>query len=104
MTNIQNDSSALAGAAGRGEGNSLLVGTAENGPDAPQAKSAAASFSLADIAARINEAHDQAYGSYQRTIEAAMEAGRLLIQAKEQVGHGGWLQWLKANTGVSERT
>ena len=33
-----------------------------------------------------------------------MEAGRLLIQAKDQVGHGGWLRWLKANTSVSERT
>ena len=33
-----------------------------------------------------------------------MEAGRLLIQAKDQVGHGGWLPWLKANTSVSERT
>jgi hypothetical protein len=95
-------------AAGQVGGNSLPIGTAKNGPDAPETKStslgSAASSSLADIAARINEAHDQANGSYQRTIEAAMEAGRLLIQAKEQVGHGGWLQWLKVNTCVSERT
>jgi hypothetical protein len=95
---------ALAGETGRVEGNSLPVGTAENGRDVRKAKSAVAALPLTDIAARINEAHDQANGSYQRTIEAAMEAGRLLIQAKDQIGHGGWLRWLKANTSVSERT
>jgi hypothetical protein len=99
---------ALASATDPVEGQSLPVGIAENGPDAPQANSmsfgSAASPPLADIAVRINEAHDQVSASARSTIEAAMEAGRLLIQAKDQVGHGGWLPWLKANTSVSERT
>src|SRR5690242_671326 len=63
-----------------------------------------AALPLADIAARINEAHDRASTSARSTIEAAMEAGRLLIQAKDQIDHGDWLPWLKANTSVSERT
>src|SRR4051812_9107645 len=108
MTIMQNDSGTLAGAAGLVEGNSLPATTAENAPDALTAKStsfdSAASPSLVDIAARINEAHDRASASAQSAIEAAMEAGRLLIQAKDQVNHGGWLPWLEANTSVSERT
>jgi hypothetical protein len=92
------------GETGRIEGKSPLVGTAENGPDAPETKSTAASPPLADIAARINKAHDRASASARSTIEAAMEAGSLLIQAKDQVGHGGWLPWLKANTSVNKRT
>ena len=79
---------ALAGATGWVEGNSLPIGTAENGPDTPQAKSTSvgcdASPPLADIAARINEAHDRASASARSTIEAAMEAGHLLIQAKDR--------------------
>jgi hypothetical protein len=95
---------ALAGETGRVEGNSLPVGPAGNGPDVRKAKSAVAALPLTDIAARINEAHDRALASAKSTIVAAMEAGRLLIQAKAEVGHGGWLSWLKANTSVSERT
>jgi hypothetical protein len=95
---------ALVSATDPVEGQPLPVGTAENGPDARKAKSAAVSPPLADIAARINEAHDRASASARSTIVAAMEAGRLLIQAKAEVVHGGWLSWLKANTSVSERT
>ena len=111
MTIMQNDSGARASATDPVEGQPLPVGTAENGPDTPQAKSAATSPPLADIAARINEAYDRvseardrANAFAQSAIEAAVEAGRLLIEAKDQVGHGGWLPWLKANTSVSERT
>src|SRR4051812_7904040 len=92
---------ALAGATDPVEGQPLPVGTAENGPDTPQANSTSfgctASSPLADIAARINEAHDRASASARSIVEAVMEAGRLLIQAKAEVGHGGWLPWLKAN-------
>src|SRR3954454_10501435 len=96
--------SALAAATEAVEGQPLPVGTAENGPDTRKAKSAAASPPLADIAARINEAHERASASAQSAMEAAVEVGHLLIQAKAQVGHGGWLPWLEANTSVSERT
>jgi hypothetical protein len=33
-----------------------------------------------------------------------MECGRLLIEAKAQVGHGGWLPWLEANCTLRPRT
>jgi hypothetical protein len=63
---MEKPDNALVGAADPVEGNSLLIGTAENGRDARKAKSAVAALPLADIAARINEAHDQANGSYTR--------------------------------------
>ena len=33
-----------------------------------------------------------------------MAAGDLLIEAKTQIPHGGWLPWLKANVEISDRT
>ena len=92
--------SALADATGQVEGTSLPVGTADNSPDAPKAQSAScgsgAAPPLSDIAARINEAHDRASASAKSAVEAGIEAGHLLLQAKEQVRHGGWLPWLEA--------
>jgi hypothetical protein len=100
--------SALAAATEAVEGQPLPVGTTENGPDTPQANSTSVgcdtSPPLADIAARINEAHDRASAFAQSAIEAAMKVGHLLIQAKAEVGHGRWLSWLMTNTSVSERT
>src|SRR5262249_7175396 len=34
----------------------------------------------------------------------AIAAGDLLLKAKAQLKHGGWLDWLKANCEISERT
>jgi hypothetical protein len=55
------------------------------------------------LATRINEHHRQAYGHAAKAIEHARQAGELLIQAKSEIPHGGWLPWLKANCDVSER-
>src|SRR5829696_3209234 len=88
---------ALASATGRVEGTSRPVGTAENSPDTPEAQSATsdcvASPSLSELAAGINKMHDRANASAKSALESAIEAGHLLIQAKAQVGHGGWLPW-----------
>jgi len=37
-------------------------------------------------------------------LQHALEAGRLLLEAKNQVDHGRWLPWLEANFDGSQRT
>ncbi len=59
--------------------------------------------SLTDLAARIQAAHEAATTSMRRGCEHAINAGRLLIEAKNQVPHGQWLHWLKKHCQVSER-
>jgi hypothetical protein len=67
---------------------------------------------LDEYAKAILEAHQKAEAANRQSkksgreaIAAAIEAGRNLCQAKEQVGHGNWLIWLKQNcTGITERT
>ncbi len=59
---------------------------------------------LDDLARRINEAHTVALGSARTAIEHAIECGRLLIEAKDQVEHGEWRKWVETNTTVSHRT
>lgn len=41
---------------------------------------------------------EQSFGEY------ALEAGRLLLQAKRKIPHGSWLKHLEDNTGFSSRT
>ena len=60
---------------------------------------------LKSLAGRINDTHAAAAGaSFRAGVQHAMEAGGLLIEAKEKVGHGEWLPWLRANCEFSERT
>jgi hypothetical protein len=61
-------------------------------------------LSLADLAARINSEHDACIKAAHRTLDHALEAGRLLVQAKQRIGHGSWLSWLKESCGIKERT
>jgi predicted DNA-binding transcriptional regulator AlpA len=57
----------------------------------------------ADLAVKINAAYRAAHVNARAAIEQAAECGRLLIEAKETVGHGGWLRWVEAHTEVSPR-
>jgi hypothetical protein len=60
---------------------------------------------LGTLAAEIAEHHGAAGAATRDAIRHAVEAGRRLAEAKELVGHGGWLAWLKANVpGISPRT
>jgi hypothetical protein len=59
---------------------------------------------LGDIAARIRDEHDACAHAMKRGFEHAVAAGRLLIEAKAQVAHGQWRQWLGDNVPASERT
>ena len=51
---------------------------------------------LATLANEINDLHDRATEAARTAIAHARECGELLIQAKAQVGHGGFLEWLEA--------
>lgn len=59
---------------------------------------------LAGLAERINNAADASLTALRSSFEHACEAGRLLIEVKALVSHGGWSAWLAENTKVSERT
>ncbi len=58
---------------------------------------------LSDIATDINRHHEQGTVHAMQAIEHAKIIGDLLIQAKLQVGHGGWLNWLSEHCDVSSR-
>ena len=57
-----------------------------------------------NIAGAINAAHAGVEAAKREGARYATECGRLLIQAKETVPHGGWDAWLRLNTTVSPRT
>jgi Protein of unknown function (DUF3102) len=47
---------------------------------------------------------DTINGLRKRVAEGLIEIGFRLTEAKELVGHGGWLPWLERNFGWTERT
>lgn len=57
-----------------------------------------------DLATRINAAHEEVKKALWRGAEHAIEAGRLLLQAKATVRHGNWIEWVGSNCRFSERT
>ncbi len=54
---------------------------------------------LEDLAAEIVQEHTAARAG----LEHARRAGELLIEAKQQVQHGEWLPWIKANVACVTR-
>jgi hypothetical protein len=59
---------------------------------------------LGTLAERINAEHlayeasvRAALGRLESALDHAMDAGDLLLEAKEECGHGTWIPWLKAN-------
>jgi hypothetical protein len=62
------------------------------------------SNSLADLAARIRAFHRATAEALRHSVENAMAAGDLLIEAKAQLKHGQWLPWLRDHCAMSERT
>lgn len=59
---------------------------------------------LESIAAEINREHQLCYSVFRTSLEHAMRAGELLVQAKEQVSHGQWLPWVEANCEFARNT
>jgi hypothetical protein len=65
----------------------------------------AGSNSLADLAHRIKAEHTAVADALKDSVRHAIAAGEeLLVEAKAQVPHGGWLPWLKDNCEISERS
>src|SRR5260370_4403754 len=64
----------------------------------------ALSNSLADLAARIRIEHEATDAALKSSVEHAMAAGDLLIEAKGQVSTGQWLPWLTDHCAMSERS
>jgi hypothetical protein len=57
-----------------------------------------------DLATRINAAHEEVKNSIRRGAEHAIKAGQLLLQAKEIVGHGVFLEWVGEHCHCTPRT
>jgi hypothetical protein len=57
-----------------------------------------------DLAARINQEHQLATAALRESLTHAFTCGALLLEAKEQVGHGNFMSWLADNCEVSDRT
>ena len=60
------------------------------------------SNALADLAERVREAHEASATAERTSIEKAIEAGHLLIEAKDTCAHSDWLFFL-ARAAVAER-
>jgi putative DNA primase/helicase len=58
---------------------------------------------LSTLAEGIRQAHLRCRDALQQGLAHALEAGRLLLQAKERVRHGEWLAWLDEHCELSER-
>jgi hypothetical protein len=52
---------------------------------------------LVALAEKANKAHRHAQGAARRRVKHGLEAGRLLLEAKETVGHGNFTQWVEEN-------
>lgn len=59
---------------------------------------------ITSIAEEIRVEHEACEQNAQSAVEHAIRAGELLIEAKAQVEHGGWLTWLRANFPASQQT
>jgi hypothetical protein len=77
---------------------------ATNTPQRRTAQGFDGSNSLADLAARIRQEHKAGLIAIKRGLAHAVEAGRLLVEAKAQLPHGQWLPWLREQCGVPERS
>jgi hypothetical protein len=56
-----------------------------------------------DLAGQINAAHRACETNLMEGLRHALEAGRLLIAAKDKLKHGGWLKWLSEYCDISPR-
>lgn len=56
------------------------------------------------LAAEIRVAHSDIQEAAKTAAQRAIDAGHLLIEAKELVKHGEWLPWLKQHCALAERT
>jgi hypothetical protein len=60
--------------------------------------------SLNELAARANDAHQRVGDAIIQTLEAVIAAGDALLLAREQVGRGGWEEWVDENLDFGAHT
>jgi hypothetical protein len=70
----------------------------------PGSVQAAAPHDLEALARAIVDAHEDCLRHSSLALQHAMVAGHLLQQAKAQVAHGHWLDWIAEHCGISART
>src|SRR5437870_1905656 len=58
---------------------------------------------LTDLAHRINRAHRDCERALKSGLQHALEAGRLLLEARATVNHGQWLQWVREHCDFPAR-
>lgn len=56
------------------------------------------------LAARINAAHEACVHAERDALRYAIQAGALLTEVKGRVGHGGYIEWVRANCAFTIRT
>ncbi len=59
---------------------------------------------LSTLAVKINLTHADCESNLRKSLTSAIEAGKLLADAKGLVPHGEWLPWLTNNCSCGERT
>jgi hypothetical protein len=59
---------------------------------------------LAELADQINREHAAVEAGLRASLHHAVLVGQLLIEAKRQIEHGNWGQWVGANCHFSEKT
>jgi ParB family chromosome partitioning protein len=59
---------------------------------------------IADLVERIRAEHEAAQSAMRSAVSHAVEAGKLLMEAKKSVPYGGWEAWVRDSCGFSERT
>jgi hypothetical protein len=59
---------------------------------------------LKELPGLIMEAHDRFEALARNALEHARQAGALLLEAKEDVGHGNFLKWLDDHVPLRKRT
>lgn len=56
------------------------------------------------LAATIDAEHNECLAAMRKSLQHALAAGDMLIEAKGLVAHGQWLPWLADNCGIPKRT
>jgi hypothetical protein len=64
----------------------------------------AADPALEQIAFELDATHEKCLKHSRHSLDTAIDAGKLLLKAKEMVGHGKWSEWLKKNVKFSPQT
>ena len=70
--------------------------------DAPTA--ARSTLSLSDLATKIKDNLEKINSATNRSLDYAVEVGEWMTEAKAQVEHGKWGDWLERNCKLKERT